>query len=470
MQNILSYNTFYFVGIKGVAMTSLAQCLLDAGKKIQGSDVKENFVTENILKKIDVVIDEDFDGEIPADIECVIYTSAHHAQENPQVIAAKQKNLPVFSQAEALASLFNQRKGIAVCGVGGKSTTSAMIAWILEKVGKEPSFSVGVGNIPGLDKTGQWQPNSEYFISEADEYVIDPGAAKRGEEITPRFSFLQPTGIVCTQIAFDHPDVYRDFNHTLQTYKTFFKKLPANGWLIANEKNKLDVDAMALPNTMYFGKTEDATYRLQTYEAHQGEVHATFTDKEQKTYRLRLQIPGEYNVMNAIAAVAACFHMGISIDESIDTLFSFRSTMRRAEYIGEKRGVRFYDDYAHHPNEVQAVIHAFREWFPQQKLIVAFQSHTFSRTRALFSEFVDAFGEASEVAMIDIFASAREAFDQSVSSDMLCKAIQEKFPNIPAKNEKTIQLLADYLRENTKPGDIVLTLGAGDIYQVHQLI
>jgi UDP-N-acetylmuramate--alanine ligase len=141
--------------------------------------------------------------------------------------------------------------------------------------------------------------------------------------------------------------------------------------------------------------------------------------------------------------------------------------MRRAEFIGEKNGVRFYDDYAHHPHEVAQVISAYREWFPTNRLVVAFQSHTFSRTKSLFSDFVGAFDQASEVCMLDIFPSAREAFDSSVTSDMLCDAIQQRVPTLEARNYGTLSKLAEHLRATLKPGDVCLTVGAGDIYQVH---
>src|SRR6185369_10906914 len=176
MSSLLDHTHFYLVGIKGVAMTAIAQCLLDAGKSVLGSDVPEDFVTQHILDQRGVHIDTSFDTEIPADTDCVIYTAAHQAQQNSQVVAAKTRNLPVMTHAEALGELFNLNKGLAVCGVGGKSTTSAMITWILVKLGYQPNFAIGVGDIPGLDKTGQWRKDAEYFVAEADEYVIDPSA------------------------------------------------------------------------------------------------------------------------------------------------------------------------------------------------------------------------------------------------------------------------------------------------------
>jgi UDP-N-acetylmuramate--alanine ligase len=473
--NILDYNNFYLVGIKGVAMTSLAQCLVDAGKKVAGSDLAEEFVTQEILNSLPIAIDVGFSTQIPAEIGCVIYTAAHQSQQNPQVIQAKEKGLPVFPQAEAVASLFNQKKGIAVCGVGGKSTTSAMIAWIIEKTGKTASYSIGVGNIPGLNKTGQWISSSEYFVAEADEYVIDPSAPSRNEKITPRFSFLFPTITVCTNLEFDHPDVYRDFKHTQEVYAEFFSQIHQNGALIVNGDNKelLHLAKMIGSEKKFqvrsFGEESSADVVFHNFQAKEG-VSVGYILFEDKQYVIELLLPGKYNMRNAIAAIMAAYAAGIPFEDSIQALQNFRSTKRRAELIGEKNGVHYYDDYAHHPNEVASVIAAYKEWFPHHRLVVAFQSHTFSRTKALFDQFVDSFQKADEIVMIDIFASAREAFDTTISSDLLCQKIEQRFPHIVAKNVKTINALADYCQHNLQPGNIFLTVGAGDIYKVHELI
>jgi UDP-N-acetylmuramate--alanine ligase len=470
--NVLDYSHFYLVGIKGVAMTALAQCLLDAGKTVEGSDLAEEFVTQPLLKKRNIPIDLSFSAQIPSAVDCVIYTAAHQSQSNPQVQAALARQLPTFSHAEAVASLFNQKKGVAVCGVGGKSTTSAMIAWILEKVDRSPSFAVGVGDIPGLGKTGQWVEGGEFFVAEADEYVTDPSAPSRGEEITPRFSFLHPWLTVCTNLRFDHPDVYRDFDHTQEVYRSFFSQILTGGYLIVNgdDENVMNLAAEVKgKSVLSYGEKENCDFRLLNFSASNGvsSGECLFADQ---TLTIRLKIPGRFNIMNAMAAVLSCAQLGVPAKQSIQVLEEFSSTLRRSEFVGEKHGVKFYDDYAHHPNEVALVIQAFREWFPSSRLIIAFQSHTFSRTKALFDEFVDAFGQASQVVMIDIFPSARESFDPSVTSDLLCAAIEKKFPNIPAKNVRTLENLAKYFTAEAHEGDVVLTLGAGDIYRVHQMI
>lgn len=469
MTDLLSLQNFHLVGIKGVAMASLAQLLLDAGKRVTGTDVEADFVTKTILDRLDISIGSDFEVSFPMETQAVVYTAAHGGPKNPMVLRAKSEGLKVVSQAEALAEFFNHKDGIAVCGVGGKSTTSAMISYIFEKVSAQ-SFSVGVGDIVGLGKTGQWLEQSQYMVAEADEYVIDPSAPSRNEEIVPRFSFLKPKMTVCTNLGFDHPDVYRDFSHTKKVYQKFFEQIKPGGSLIINADNQ---DLKELSSTVgtavySFGEAESATLRLIDFASSKGKTVSKLV-LHGKSYELVLQVPGKFNVMNAMAAVLATNLAGVSVEASIEALLEFASTKRRFEVIGQKNQVMYFDDYAHHPDEIKAVIGALNEWYPHEQKIVAFQSHTFSRTKELFGEFVDAFDAASKVVMIDIFPSAREQFDPTITSDLLCEAINQKSGFEKATNLHTVANLAEYFKK--LPGNsVVLTVGAGDIYEVHDLV
>lgn len=472
------FQHFYLVGIKGVAMAGMAQLLVDAGKTVHGCDVAEEFVTADVLASLPCQIDIGFDHPLPGDIDCVIYTAAHHGKDNPLVRQAAHRQIPTASHAEALGYFFNQKQGIAVCGVGGKSTTSAMIAWILEQTGKKPSYAVGVGKIIGLARTGQWKTDSDFFVAEADEYVTDASAPARGEAITPRFSYLTPQVTVCTNLEFDHPDVYTDFEHTKAVFRKFFRRIKERGELIINADNQNLVELVTElqpyldqheVEVWSFGSTEAATVQLLEYHVGSGSNTAEL-NYQQQTYSLELFMPGKFNIMNALAAITACLAIGVPINDSIAALRSFRSTTRRFEYIGEKHGVKYYDDYAHHPHEVAAVINAINEWYPDSHVVIAFQSHTFSRTKQLFTQFVEALSTAKEVAMIDIFPSAREAYDPSVTSTQLCEAISVASPTLTAVNYGNLPELANYLKSHLKPGDVCLTVGAGDIYHVHELI
>lgn len=465
---ILDYQNFYFVGIKGVAMTSLAQCLIDAGKNVSGCDVAEDFVTENILQKLNLPIDTNFDHHLAEDIDCLVFTAAHGGRQNPLVTQAQKKKIPILSQAEAMSELFNNKDGVAVCGVGGKSTISAMIAWIMSKNKKQVSFSVGVGNISGLDKTGQWQTNSKYFVAEADEYVIDPQV----RPIIPRFSFLTPQITVCSNLKYDHPDVYQDFDQTRETFFQFFRQIKDNGSLIINGEDKQLVElARRVKNTVKvytIGNKVKDDLQILNVDSKSGKTVANFKIGE-RLYKLELMIPGEFNAKNALMAVFTCLQMGVKVEDSLKVLAKFSSTKRRFEYLGEKNGVKYYDDYAHHPDEVASAIDAIKSWYPDKKIVVAFQPHTFSRTKALFDSFITSLAKTKNLILLDIFSSAREEKDTTISSKMLGEKIEiiDKHQVTLVKDYKE---LADYCINSLEPGTIVLTLGAGDIYKFYSLL
>lgn len=463
--NFFDYTHYHLVGIKGVAMTSLAQLLLDAGKSVTGSDVSEEFVTQPILDKLGISISALSDA-IP-ETDCLIYTAAHQGKLNPQVQSAQAKNIPIFSHAEALSFFFNQKKGIAVCGVGGKSTVSAMISWILSQSGRNPSYSVGVGRIVGLESTGVWNESSDYFVAEADEYVTNPSEVQQGEKPIPRFSYLHPHLTVCTHLKYDHPDVYPSEEATTQTYQTFFNQITDDGILILNESD-LHKTTNSAQKVVSFGHGEqaDLRYSYDLKRSTVGKTSGTFT-YQGETYDVTLQVPGAYNVENAAIATLACLLIGVPISDSLSALSTFKSTARRFEKVGEFHSVPLYDDYAHHPTEIAAVLEAVNSWYKGKQILVAFQPHTYSRTKQLFSQFIESLKGAENLVLLDIFASARESLDSSVSSQQLAAEIS-------AKNGKTIpvltnyQELATYFNENIHNYDAILTLGAGDIYKAYQ--
>jgi UDP-N-acetylmuramate--alanine ligase len=484
--SILDYQNFYLVGVKGVAMTSIAQCLLDAGKQVRGCDVAEDFVTAKILKKRAIPISnfaEDFltenNQEKP---DCLIYSAAHQGIDNPQVKKAMAANIPVYSQAEALANLFNQKEGIAVCGVGGKSTISAMLVWALKKLNIPISFSLGVGEIIGLENTGKWNPRDVYFIAEADEYAIDPNALKKGEQVVPRFSFLKPAIVVCSNLSFDHPDVYKNFAETKETFKKFFLQIKTGGSLVINSDNE-ELHQLALEvkklradlNIIKFSWKKTSDYFLSDWQIKQGQSLATVNQKlgsDIKQAQLRLKVPGQFNLMNALATIAALAELQIPLQQSCQALGQFRSTKRRFELVHIENSQRFFDDYAHHPHELSELIRSLNQYFPKDKKLIAFQPHTYSRTKALFRDFVEVLGsnlhEQDQLVILDIFASARERHDETVSSLDLVKTIEDKFPKSQVLHLKNIEELANYITKNNF--NLTITVGAGDIYKVYELL
>jgi UDP-N-acetylmuramate--alanine ligase len=447
---MLTHTNFYLVGIKGVGMTALAGCLCDAGKHVRGSDVAVDFVTAPTLQRLQLRADSGFSVPLPADTEIVIWSGANGGSRNPQVIAARRRGIPTMSQAEALGVFFNQQLGVAVSGVGGKSTISAMLAVISEQI--EPqSYAVGVGEILGWPQTGRYRPQAQYFIAEADEYTTDP-ADKSG--LRPRFSFLRPQITITTSLRFDHPDVYRDFAHTQQVYQHWWGQIRPSGALIYN------ADASALRQAVAEFAPSRPDLRYLSYARR---APADYTDAD---LDVTLAVPGQFNRSNALAALAAAELMGWSRPSVLTALTAYRSVKRRLEYLGERQGIKIWDDYAHHPAEITAAITAMKEHDSTARLVVAFQPHTFSRTKQLRAEFVAALAAAPEVLLVDIFPSAREEFDPNISSAMLATDLRQRYPQVHASHVGGVPDLHRYINQNVPAGSTLLLLGAGDIYQV----
>lgn len=469
---LLTYQHIHLVGVKGVAMASLAQCLADANITVSGSDVAEDFVTKELVEQFCSNLQIGFKHSLPEGTDAVVYTSAHNGPKNPQVQNAQQQGLPTFSHAEALANLFNAKHGIAVCGVGGKSTTSAMITWIMSQAQSQPSFSVGVGAILGMDRTGQWRESSDWFVAEADEYVTDTSAPERGEAITPRFSYLKPAITVCTNIGFDHPDVYKNFEHTQTVFSDFFKQIKPNGKLIFNGDNEtLRSMVSQLPastSSISYGFSPDNDWVMTMLESKAGETNFSLTHQNTE-HSVTLQIPGKYNAMNAAAAIIASLEAGMQINDAIAGLQSFRSTLRRAEHKLNLNQTVFYDDYAHHPSEISAVIQAFKNWYPDHTIITCFQPHTYSRTKQLLNEFAESLRLSDQVLLLPIFASAREQSDESISSEILAGKIGTPTAiSVIADKKSLAEQLLEIAQNQTQ--QVVLTLGAGDIYEVYEYL
>ena len=486
MKKLTQHISAYLVGIKGVGMASLAECLLDAGLQVKGCDVAEDFVTGERLKELNIKIDQGFNHNLPKDIDVVIYTGAHQASHNPQVIEAKKRNLPTLCHAQALAELFNQQSGIAVCGVGGKSSVSAMLAWALTQLDLKPSFCVGVGRILGLKKIGAYNSQATWFVAEADEYASNPLEVQSGQTLIPRFAYLKPQVIICTNLKFDHPDVYRDFSHTQQVFKDFFLKLKPSGTLIVNAD---DPKLMSIAHQVQqqrpdirlltYGEQSGADTQLINYSSDHGQTTSQVKVQDQ-LFELNLKLLGKFQVLNTLAGLTCLLNLSIDparivtvkIDpvRAVTAVTSFKSTQRRLELIGQDHGITLYDDYAHHPHEIKAVFDTLSEYYSPQKIVLVFQPHTFSRTKFLFNEFVTVLSQIPRLVLMDIFPSAREAVDYETTSLKLLDAVRSIAPNHNLDLVKNQAELYAYYQTHLKSGDVFITIGAGDIYQVFDLI
>lgn len=461
--SIANLRHIHFVGIKGVGMTSLALCALDLGMQVTGSDIEEVFVTDEVLKKRGITWSIRFSqNNLEPRPDLVITTGAHGGFNNPEVIAAKIAGVPVMSHAEALAEFARGKDIIAVCGVGGKTTTSSMIATILDRAGKKPSFAIGVGNIPSLGTPGRYSNEGKEFICEADEFVVSPGIDNR-----PRFSLLSPKVLVVTNIEHDHPDVYPTLEDTKRTFRKFFEQVPKDGILIAcidNQNVQEVIKNLKVPLATY-GANHDAQWKVGDIKFRETETQFSLLHSD-RGLTLRLQIPGRFNVLNSTAAFIAARFLGVEESDAAGGLHNFLGSQRRFEKVGEVNRVLVYDDYAHHPTEIISILRATREWFPKRRIIAVFQPHTYSRTKALFNEFAQSFKEADIIALMDIYASLRETDTLGVNSQLLAKETQKYHKNtFYTKGHKEA---IEFLLKNAKSEDVILTLGAGNIFYIHK--
>jgi UDP-N-acetylmuramate--alanine ligase len=465
----------HLVGIGGIGLSAIARVLHGRGHPVTGSDRQASPLTEALAAEgIGVRIGHEA-GHVP-DSGLVVVSSAVSA-DNPEVIEARRKGLPVLKREQFLSALTAGHETIAVAGTHGKTTTTAMIAWILVQAELDPTFVVG-GVLQNLH-TNARAGAGPYFVIEADEY-------------DRAFLGLTPSVAVLTALEHDHPDYYPTFAEMRSAYAAFIERLLPDGLLVVCGHDR-DALALAVESTSgsdAIGKPRDKrsdVQRVTTYgltrewdwwadtrnvspstltpriEAPEMGSSAVF-EVWHKQFHLgpcALQVPGEHNVLNALAAIAATAAAGVPFGTAAAALTRFRGTERRFEVKGQVHGVTVVDDYAHHPTAIQATLKAARRKYPDRSLWAVFQPHTYSRTAALLDAFAGAFEEADHVLVTEIYA-AREVNTLGMSGrDLVARMPHPDARFVPGLDD-AVELL---LREIT-PGSVVLTLGAGTGYQV----
>lgn len=458
LDDIHSWKRVHMVGIKGVAMAAMAVYLTQKGVKVTGSDVPDEFPTDAELKAAHIPV---FGGFDPAHVlqktlpDAVVYTGAHNGRDNVEVAAAIATSIPVFPHGQALGMVMNPYRQIAVGGSHGKTTTSAMIAAILDSAGAKPSYAIGCGSIGGLGAAGKFGTGN-WFVAEADEYVTDPRHDK-----TPRFLWMKPEILVVTNIDFDHPDVYGDLSSVQDAFVQLQKQQVAQQLTIVNIDDPKSAPLLAGKHVITYGFSPRADVRI----SHVGDgAERTFFTLEQRAAKLgefTLKVPGVHNVANATAAIIASQNAGVSWDQIRAGLLTFTGTKRRFEKVGNARGAIFYDDYAHHPAEIEATIAAARRWYQDSRIIAVFQPHTYSRTKALLGEFSKAFDATAISIIADIYASARESDTLGITSETLVEHIAKRGKEVYiGSGVENVVTLLDKL---VTSGDVIVFMGAGDI-------
>lgn len=460
----------HFVGIKGVGMAPLAVIAKEAGMEVTGSDVADPYITDEILHKAGITPLVGFDPSRIEGIDLVVSTGAHGGLSNPEVVAAKEKGIEVLLQGQAVGEFMkghifgSEQIGISVAGCHGKTTTTAMIATLLNAAEMDPSYVIGTGLVPSLGSSGHFGSGG-YFVAEADEYATEPKIDK-----TPKLLWQHPKIAVITNIEFDHPDLYETLDDVRQAYEHF-------GYQVAKEQGVLVVNGddpqvkklleIYTGEVITFGLEEDNDCVIRQKSS--GSFELTIGQEDWK-HEFHLELPGLHNIKNATAAILVARELGLYEELMQKGLSLFTGTKRRLEYIGTfANGAILYDDYAHHPTEIKTTLQALKEKYPEKAIGVVFQPHTFSRTKLLFEEFIDSLYLADKVFLTDIYPSAREPFDASVSSEQLANELQKREKEVIYLPK--LKDMVQYVKQNPKLFDehlVLVTMGAGDIYQIAQ--
>lgn len=440
----------HFIGIGGYGMSAIARVMLDLGYRVTGSDLaRQELVDKLAARGAEVYIGHEAKNISGADI--VVYSTAL-SKDNVEMLEAERLQIPILHRSQMLARLLNDRSGIAVAGAHGKTTTSSMISLVMERAGLDPTYIIGgeIVNVGSNARAGL----GEYLVAEADE---SDGS----------FLNYRPLFSIVTNIEAEHLENYDgDFNNLLAAYRKFLIHTKEDGLAI------VCLDDPYLKTMLGEVKSRIITFALEDRSADYTAEKLEFVDRtvsfdvlhqREKLGRVKLSVPGRHNVYNALATIITCLQAGISFDQIAEYLFEFSGAKRRFQVLSEDKGITVIDDYAHHPTEVHATITAAKA--TGKRIIAVFQPHRYSRTFHLFDPFSRCFGEADEVVITPIYSPAGEERIEGISSEKLVELIaQNSNPNVtflPSKEETT-----DYLLGHLRPGDLVLTMGAGDIWKV----
>ena len=440
----------HFIGIGGISMSGLAEILLEEGFHISGSDAKESALTDALEKKGAQIYYGQRASNISDSTDVVVYTAAIHP-DNPEFARAKELGIPMLTRAELLGQIMrNYDTPIAVAGTHGKTTTTSMLSHILLKGDCDPTISVG-GILPAIGgniRVGQ----SETFLTEACEYT------------NSFLSFFPKISIILNMDA-DHLDFFKDIDDIRRSFRRFAELLPADGTLIINADTPeyQSITEGLSCQVITYGLENNADYTASdiTYDEF---GHASFNVryKGSDLGRCSLKVPGSHNVSNALSAVAAGRLLNLPWEVIAEGLLSFTGTDRRFQYKGTVGGVTIIDDYAHHPTEIEATLKAAAN-YPHRKVWCVFQPHTYTRTKALLPEFAQALTLADHVVLADIYA-ARETDTLGISSEDLADRIREL--GTPCEYFPTFDEIENFLLENCTQGDLLITMGAGDIVNI----
>ena len=435
------------IGVGGCGMSGIAKILFEMGFKVTGSDSREGPNTMR-LKDLGVKVFIDHDAANVREADVVVYSSAIK-NENPEMVEARTKNIPIVKRAEMLSWIMDQNQiKIAVAGTHGKTTTSAMLAKVFEFSKLSPTYFIGcdMDYIDGNAKLG----NGRYAITEADE---SDGS----------FLMLSPTIEIITNIENDHLENYGSMQALVDIFEQFAQKVPENGFIALDIANNYNAELIKkLPKKyLTYGFNENALYSAKNLSYKEFSSFFTLTKAGEELGEVELAVPGWQNILNSLGVFAIALELGIDFNAISSALRTFSGARRRFQTVGEINDILIVDDYGHHPTEVKATLSAAKAGWPGRRLICIFQPHRYSRTMLLKEEFATAFKDADKVVITDIYAASEKPIP-GISGKTIADSIKGQDVTYIKKKEK----IPDHLLEDIRPNDLIITLGAGDIYTI----
>lgn len=447
----LSGHCVYFIGIGGIGMSAIARILINEGCVVTGSDLKASSLTVT-LEKMGARINTKQDGSFMNPKMDMVIISAAIGEDNPDLKIAREMGIKVVKYSQILGSLMKEKRGIAISGTHGKTTTSAMISTVLKTAGLDPTFVIG-GEVPDIGGNAHLGKGN-LFVAEACEYDRS-------------FLNLNPQIGVITNIEEDHLDYYENLEKIIHAFGDFASLISKDGLLIANN-NDVNI-ALAIQrahcNVEMYSLDKTSDWEGEILSAGTGVNRFNIYRKGEFFGNFLLKIPGAHNVLNALAATAVCTYIGVDKSSVRAALASFTGASRRFQIIGVRNDVMVIDDYAHHPTEIRVTLKAARELYPQKSIWCVFQPHQYSRTRRLLKGFSRSFEDADKIIFTDIHAARDNEYEKTTTNSMeLCEETCST-----GKDAQYIPRLCDavdILALQVKPGDVVITMGAGDIEKV----
>lgn len=444
--------TVHMIGIGGTGMSGLAAVLLAGGAKVTGSDRTPSAATLRLAEAGATVHVGQSPQHVPEPCDLVAASAAVRA-DNPEYAEAKRRGIEVIKYAQLLGRVMADSIGLAVAGTHGKSTTSAMAAWVLLRAGADPTYVIGatVDQLGGSSRAG----GGPCFVAEACEYDAS-------------FLNLRPTQAAILNIEEDHLDYYRDLDAIIEAFRAYASLVPATGRLIVNGEDRHALRAVegVVAPVETFGTTEACRWRARDLKLEDGCYDFEVECGGRSLGRCRLTVPGRHNVYNALAAAAMTIHCGVPAAQALAYLGEFRGADRRMSLRGRVDGITVIDDYAHHPTEIQATLKAVREYYRPDRLWCVFQPHQHSRTRFLMKDFARSFALADKVLLPQIyFVRDSEAERANVSAEDLAAQIRGGGGG-DAEFLDTFDNIVHHLRSHVRPGELVITMGAGDVWKI----